>query len=338
LSGKLISVAMPVYNAEKYIAEAIESILAQSYSNLELIIVNDGSYDDSKKIILSYKDPRIKYFENESNLNIVKTRNRCISESSGDYIAVLDSDDIALPDRLEKQLEFLESNKEYGMCGTYYNIINTNNELLYRMNVPVTNRDIQTFLNFNICFCHSSVMMRTELAKKFKYKEGFDIIEDYELTYNVSKIAKIANLPFYSTLYRVHGNNVTIEKKDRMLALRKIMDESVLTDLGLYFTERELEIHSNFINFNYTPFKDDDQYTELENWLLKYYAFMKPKKQFNIRLITRCFTTRWILICLKNKKYNQIFFNRLVLKFNIFYFYYTALFIFDKFRNTHRVV
>lgn len=336
--SKLISVNMPVYNAEKYLGRAIESILSQTYTHFELIIVNDGSTDNSKNIILSYSDPRIKYFENPANLNIVKTRNRCLAESSGEYIAVLDSDDVAKPKRLEEQISFLEENPEYGMCGTFYEIINAYDELIYKMNVPVSDRDNQTFLNFNVCFCHSTVMMRSELANKFKFREGFDIIEDYELAYNVSKVAKIANLPSYLTQYRVHGNNVTIEKKERMLALRKKMDESVLNDLGVNFSNAELEIHSNFINFNHEYFKNDLPFTRLAKWLSTYYSYLKSKEKYNSNLIARSFSIRWFLICAKNKKYRQIILSPLLLKFPFLYLYYLSNFLTEKYRNTHLVV
>src|ERR1700712_351761 len=100
MNRPLVSVVMPVYNAEKYLQAAIESILSQNYTNLEFIIVNDGSTDSSRDIILKNTDPRIRFFENPENWGIVKTRNRSLRHAKGEYISVIDSDDIALPDRL----------------------------------------------------------------------------------------------------------------------------------------------------------------------------------------------------------------------------------------------
>src|SRR5580693_6014535 len=117
MDSPLVSVAMPVYNAEKYIMQAIDSVLGQSYPHFELVIVNDGSTDRSKEIIHSYSDKRIRFYDNEVNLGITKTRNKCIQYATGKYIAVLDNDDIALPFRLEKQVEFLESDFDYALCG-----------------------------------------------------------------------------------------------------------------------------------------------------------------------------------------------------------------------------
>src|SRR3979411_1813870 len=108
----LVSFVMPVYNAEKYLKEAIDSVLHQSYKNIELVIINDGSTDSSKDIILANDDPRIRYFENKFNSGIVYSRNRGLQLAIGDYIATLDSDDIALPHRTEQQVDFLEKNSD----------------------------------------------------------------------------------------------------------------------------------------------------------------------------------------------------------------------------------
>jgi glycosyltransferase involved in cell wall biosynthesis len=120
----LVSVVMPLFNAEKYVGDAVESVLNQSYTNFELIIINDASTDKSAACVQGIVDRRIVIVENENNLGIVASRNRGLALAKGKYIAVLDSDDIALPNRLEKQVAFLEANPAYGICGSYYHVIN----------------------------------------------------------------------------------------------------------------------------------------------------------------------------------------------------------------------
>ena len=310
---------MPVYNAGKYVGKAIESILNQTYSNFELIIVNDGSTDDSKDIVLSFNDSRIKYFENETNQNIVKTRNRCISEASGDYVAVLDSDDIALPKRLEQQLEFLEMSPEYGMCGTFYQVIDSDGKLLNKVVLPLTELDTKTSLYFSNCFCHSTIMIRSELVKKFKYKEGFDIIEDYELSYNISKISKIANLPVYLTHYRIHGNNVTIEKKEEVLGKLQKMNSIILQDLKIGYSEEQLKIHTNFLAYNYSFFQGTAEFNPAESWILKVYDQIKNIPEINNGIIAELLIGRWLAICFNTKRYSSIFSLKLLLKFRGIY-------------------
>ena len=285
----LVSVAMPVYNAGKYVGKSIESILNQSYSNLELIIVNDGSTDNSREVILSYKDPRIKYFENESNLNIVKTRNRCLFEASGDYVAVLDSDDIALPLRIEKQLEFLKANADYGLCGSIYQVIDSGGKLLKEVNLPLSAEDIKTTLFFSNCFCHSTIMVRSDLAKKLKYKEGFDIIEDYVLIYNLSKFVKLVNLPFPSTLYRIHGNNVTIEKKEEVLGKLYKFNTGILQDLQIESSADQVKMHTHFLGYNYSYFQDPSNFKPLESWILNIYGKIQNNPELNPQIVREIF-------------------------------------------------
>ena len=150
MNKPLVSVVMPLYNAEKYVGEAVESVLSQSYTNFELIIVNDASTDKSVAQVKRIVDRRIVIIENEKNLGIVASRNRGLALAKGKYIAVLDSDDIALPNRLEKQEAFLEANPEYGICGSYYHVINGNGKKILSFKVPVSSSDNKTFLLFFI--------------------------------------------------------------------------------------------------------------------------------------------------------------------------------------------
>lgn len=113
-----VSVVMPAYNAEKYIGESIKSILNQTFIDFEFIIINDGSRDRTKEIILSYSNDRIVYLENEINSGIVVTLNKGLEYATGEYIARMDADDIAVAERLEKQIEFMEENKDVGVLGT----------------------------------------------------------------------------------------------------------------------------------------------------------------------------------------------------------------------------
>ena len=143
MSKPLVSVVIPVYNSEKYLQLAIDSILSQTYTNLELILMNDVSTDSSKEICLSNKDPRVLYFENEKNLGIALTRNAGFSKAKGKYIAILDNDDISLPERLERQVEFLENHPDYGMCGTFYSVIDGEGKQVFKVELP-TNLDSES--------------------------------------------------------------------------------------------------------------------------------------------------------------------------------------------------
>jgi len=334
----LVSVTIPVYNAGKFLKETIESVLSQTYRNFELILVNDASTDNSKNLILSYSDPRIIYLENPTNSGIVKTRNNGLTQAKGKYIAILDADDISLPQRLEKQVAFLEAHSDYGLCGTFYEVIDTNGNFSVRIEVPSSFTDIHTFLLFNNCFCHSSVMIRAELIKNSQFTQGYDIIEDYEMAYRLSAVTKLSNIPLFITKYRVHGTNQTITRADRLTNLRKKMDERILTDLKINFTEQELASHSNFINSHYTFFKSSRELEQLENWLMKLYNFLEEKKEYNMELVARIFIKRWILMFYITRKISpRILFSGILWKFRSLYFKYLFEFIGDRFSKKFMV-
>ncbi len=308
----LVSVVMPVYNCEKYLNEAIDSVLAQSYTNIELVIVNDGSTDSSKEIILSYTDPRIRFFENESNSGIVYTRNKGLEYAAGDYVATLDSDDIAMPERIEKQVDFLEKNQDYVMCGTFYDTIDSHGKFLKKINFPTSNRDIVTFLILGNCFCNSTIMARTPLAKELKYTPGYDIVEDYELWYRMSARSKIANLPFYGTLYRVHANSISVAKMNDMFARVKKINSRILADLGFEFSAQELEIHSCLLNRNIDFFRDDARFMELGSWIGKLGAKFRNDDKYNNFLLLKLISEKWIAIAVNTGRYSKVFSNQLI--------------------------
>lgn len=319
MAKPLVSVIMPVYNAGGFLADAVDSILAQRYHNIELIIVNDASTDGSGEYIRNLKDPRITKLENHVNRGIVLSRNRGISMARGKYVAVLDSDDIALPDRIERQVAFLEANPDHGLCGSFYHVIDSNGKKLSSVTVPVNSRDARTFLYFNVCFCHSTLMMRTNVARIYEYREGFDIIEDYEIAYRIARQWKVANIPVFTTLYRVHGSNITIGKKQKMLEVRRRMDSIVLNDLGLHYNERILDMHSNFINMNDDWFRAEGKLQELETWLMNFYDHMLTRPDINISLVRRVLAVRWALICYRTGHYREIIRNRLLRRFGSTY-------------------
>jgi glycosyltransferase involved in cell wall biosynthesis len=279
---------MPVYNAGRYVAASIQSILSQTFSDLELIIVDDRSTDDSAEVIASFNDPRIRTVSNEVNSGIV-------------FVAVLDSDDIAHPDRIERQVAFLESHPDHGICGSDYAIIDSTGNRSVTLQVPHDADENRTYLKFNICFCHSTMMVRTSIVREHPYRKGFDIIEDYELAYHASKTWKVGNIKGATTDYRVHGNNISIDKRQKMLQTRMRLDAEVLTDLGIPFSERELLLHSNFINTDMEFFRATAVREELLRWLEKYMDAVSLRKDLVPSVLRRVIAIRWTLICLHNR-------------------------------------
>lgn len=189
---------MSVYNGERYLEEAIESILAQTFRDFELLIVDDGSTDKSAKILAgaASRDVRIRIVTNPSNIGLTRSLNKALAEARGTLIARMDADDIALPERLERQIAFLQNNPEVGVVGTAYRFINGRGETIGEKVILGDNRLIQRVLiRFNP-FLHSSVMIRKGLLDRIGgYDERYKKAQDYDLWMRLAPLCHFANLP-----------------------------------------------------------------------------------------------------------------------------------------------
>lgn len=203
-----ISVVLPVYNAEKYITDAIDSILNQTVTNFELIIINDGSTDASLTILQSYQsmDARIRLFSRE-NRGLVTTLNEGIDLAKGEWLARMDADDIAMPQRFERQLQHLKQT-EADICGTWVTFFGTADKRTIKH--PISDDAIKISLLFGTVFAHPTVIMRTELIKDLRYDEAWENCEDYDLWERADRAGwKMTNIPEVLLLYRQHDAQIS---------------------------------------------------------------------------------------------------------------------------------
>ncbi|MEN9582154.1 MAG: hypothetical protein RL641_108 [Candidatus Parcubacteria bacterium] len=224
----LVSIIMPTYNGSARILSAIESILAQTYTNWELIIVDDGSTDDTKGIVVNFSthDSRIIYIKNEANLGIQKSLNRGISMAKGDYIARLDDDDtwndIA---KLEMQVGIFEKEQSCVLVGTGAILVNESGQETMRYLLPATDREIRNTLHRKNCFIHSSVMFRRDIAVKLGgYEESQDLrhVEDYDFWLRMGKEGTLANISLYAVTLMVRKESLS--GKNKIVQLRRILN------------------------------------------------------------------------------------------------------------------
>lgn len=205
----LISVLLPIYNAELYLKESIDSILNQTYTNFELLLLNDGSTDKSEEICLSYTDKRIKYLKH-NNIGLAATLNKGISLSLGKYIARQDNDDISLPTRFEKQILFLENNPDVYLLGTCAKIFSNKEPNYGYHNHPTLPAILKFDLLFDNPFVHSSVMfLKTKVLEIGCYQLSRDYYEDHNLWSRFSFVGKVANLPEQLINYRHHDKGLS---------------------------------------------------------------------------------------------------------------------------------
>lgn len=218
MSAPLVSVLMPAYNCEKFVQQAIDSILGQTYKNIELLIADDYSKDATKSIIDSYSDPRIKRFHNEKNLGYLKASNKLFGKCSGELITFQDADDYADPSRIEKLVQFLNGNSTVSVVGSNVIKVNEDGELKSQSNFPLEhNKIMESFRNYRNVFTGSALMVRKGVIEKYGvYNEYFDRIgsEDIYWFSHIIEGLKVANLPEALYYYRFNSNSVTLNHKN----------------------------------------------------------------------------------------------------------------------------
>lgn len=294
-----ISVIMPVYNSEKYLAKAIESVIAQTYDNWELLIINEyGSDDKSVDIVNEYAnhDTRIRLIQNDSRLGLAESLNRGIREAKGNFIARLDADDLAHPTRFEKQLKFLEENRNLVLCGTYQHHFGPEVDCIHK---PATSvEQCKANLLFFCDMCHSTVMFRRDvfIANKLFYDPKFQA-EDFELWTRVANVGGIANIPEVLGEYRWGEDNITVEKMDRLQdESGRIVAKTLKNNLQIHLTEEESELFESWINpyqQNVTKKEKKDKLKHLKMVLYRIYDVNREKQVYDEQALLNVIGTKW---------------------------------------------
>lgn len=266
-----VSVIMPIHNNEKYLRESIESILDQSYTNFEYIIIDDFSSDSSWDIIQEYakKDPRIIPVKNKANLKIPKTRNLGFKISKGKYVVVQDGDDVSCLDRIEKQVEFMEKNPDYGATGSNMHVIDSNSEIIgERRYINDFNKIKRAITRYNP-IAQPSVIIRNSLIKNDigNYNEEFIRCSDYDLWIRIAMKYKIGNIQDFLVKYRRSDEQGLIKNYDQSLKFTLLIQKKYL-------------LNRKFLN----PWN-------LFLWLLKHILLILPKR-FVIMMIDTIFYNR----------------------------------------------
>ncbi|QWD76386.1 glycosyltransferase [Polynucleobacter sp. MWH-UH24A] len=211
----LVSVIMPAFNSEKYIAQAIESILAQTYTNFELLIFDDGSSDQTRAVIHRYVDPRIIKVLSDQNRGVVFARNKMIDMAKGQYIALMDADDIADPMRFEKQVLTLEA-QACDVCGSAQWVLDDATKEIKKSKDKFSDSDLRSLLAVYCTLCNSAVMARAELFKRYRYDTTILTSEDYYLWVQIAAAGyRFLNLPERLVTYRQYPaqtSSVHLEK------------------------------------------------------------------------------------------------------------------------------
>jgi len=297
-----ITVLMPVYNGEKFLRESVESILNQTYKDFEFLIIDDGSMDKSLEILESYDDKRIKIVKNKGNLGLVKSLNKGLTLANGKYIARMDADDIAISDRFEKQLDFMEKNSEIGVCGGCIRDFGSEKGF---WKAPLSHGEIMVGMLFGVKTYHPTVIIRKAVIQELDkyYNEEYKHAEDYEFWVRLAlKGIKFANIGDLVLMYRKHPESVgsvygSLQSKNSERIRVRLLQVLGIDNLG-----QKINIHNNL--------KDGKLYKEgdsqkLYEWIEELISANNKTKILDDVSLKRELAKKWFRICYDpaNKKF-----------------------------------
>ena len=273
----LVSVVMPVHNAGPFLVESMNSILRQSYKNLELIIVDDASTDDSLKVIKSFKDKRIRLFKNPKNVGISKSANLAVSKAKGDYLARMDADDISSLDRLEKQVAFLAKNKKVIAVGGQCDLINKAGVKVGEKRFPVSAEKVRQMIFSSVPLQQSTMMVALHrLPQNFVwYDDAYKSAEEIEMLFKFFTFGEVRNMNEKFLMYRIHENNTSLMHpketffltiKTRIKAIFKYGYKPTLTGVMITLAQSMVV------------------FLMPESWIFPVYKFIRNPRSFSVKL------------------------------------------------------
>ena len=299
MTQPLVTILMPVHNGAEFLTEAIDSMLRQSLKDFEFLIVDDASTDSSASIIQRYRDPRIRLIQSRDRLKLSGALNLGLDQAQGRYIARMDADDISLPMRLERQVQFLEGNPDIGLCGSWIRYFGASTALLKR---PVNPEEIRAFTLLDTPFAHPSVMLRRDPVERhhLRFDGSYFPTEDFELWIRMLRHTPAANLPEVLLHYRVHGKSLTGSDWSTMdeQAVRIIRAQLLL--LGLDPTPEELRFHRQLAMGRLTmtqPLLD-----QAEAWLLRLLAANHKSQFLPPKALESVLSDLWARTCLHSAR------------------------------------
>jgi glycosyltransferase involved in cell wall biosynthesis len=294
-----VTVVIPAYNREKYIGAAIESILRQTFSSFELLLVDDGSMDGTREVARSYSDPRLHLLCQERNLGISGARNAGIRLARGEYIAFLDSDDLAYETRLAKQVSFLDRHPDYAAVGAWVDWMAEDGRRLRRIKRrPVSARKIAALRLFRQGIENSASMARTAILRNYAHREDYQVCSDYDLWARIAAGHRLTNLPEVLVCRRFHAQQTTRERSDRIELTRQSIYAEQLSELGVAFTPSDLAQHSRLRGMQKKDFSPDLAYLEwAERWLILLNAANQERKCYPEPEFSRLLGGFWFKVC-----------------------------------------
>jgi glycosyltransferase involved in cell wall biosynthesis len=290
-----VTVLMPVFNGAPYLAEAIRSILHQTFTDFEFLIIDDGSTDESVAVIHGFHDPRIHLVHNETNLGLVASLNKGLELAQGEYIARMDQDDISRLERLACQVRYMDAHPQIGVCGSWVQFIPKANNYVWKL--PEKSEEILCWQFHTVGVAHPSVMMRRRLFEEHRllYDPQYRHIEDYELWGRAIRYMDFANIQKVLLDYRISpGQICKVYGEDQLTTVAPLRLQRV-RELGIEPTPAERELHEMVMNSTLPP--DRVILDRVEQWLLRLGSANKAIGKYEVALFDKRLFEIWCSVC-----------------------------------------
>lgn len=273
----LISVILPTYNSAHFLAEAVQSILDQTFSDFELIVINDASTDDTLQVLSQFQDDRLRVVTNETNLRVVKSLNKGLLLAKGELVARMDADDISHPDRLKEQVDYLNKHQDVDLCATW---VHKFGKRSFTVTPALKHEDIKASLLFHNIIIHPSVMFRKATFDKhqLRYEESYVNAEDYGLWAEAIDKIRFGIIPKVLLNYRIHDDNVSVHKESNWAVIKEVntrVFKIFFERLGIRYSSEQLNMHL-FVGFKLIKVLNKVQFEDYLQWLT---AILKANKR-----------------------------------------------------------
>jgi glycosyltransferase involved in cell wall biosynthesis len=290
-----VSVILPVHNGMPYLPEAVQSIQAQSSRDWELVLIDDGSQDESASYIEAFEDDRIRIHTNPAQMGLAASLNKGFALASGEYIARMDADDVAEPQRLERQIRYFENHAEVAICGTWARTFGGRKDQEWRY--PERDADIKAEMLFASVIVHSSAMFKRSAIAELgiRYDESLEAAQDYALWVEYKDQVRFANVPEFLMHYRIHTEQVGERIGARQQEVAEQVREKQLADLGIDANSIEKALHHRIARWD---FKDSvASLKPIEVWLLRIVTANTASSYFDAGALGQAVELRWWNAC-----------------------------------------
>ena len=303
-----VSVVMSVYNGGAFLGQAIESILGQSHSNFEFIVIDDGSSDDTADIVASYRDRRLRLIRHAENAGLAARLNEGFAAASGRYIARMDADDVSLPERLARQMTFMNAHAYVGACGTWIEVAGEG--LKQRWEYPQSHRVIHARLLFDCAMAHPTVMFdRLRLQKaRLSYDSSYPCAQDYDLWCRAVHDLSLANIPEVLLVRRLHRGQIGCRDADAQQRWAATIRRKQLERLGIRPTDEQVALHEAISTWSWK--RNEATLNAVEAWLLLLRRANEITALYPEPELSAIVGERWMAMCRSvNPKLGRRFWN-----------------------------